>query len=266
MAYCLKRSLSSSNLQSLSRRSSFSTLERTVSHSCVQTTPITVSSGLNNESFQEFYTYLNGEDHYKSANRLWENLPQTTRDIFVARVLDKKSTHNGVQTVDVLDGLKYDTAKELFVGQKQPTKNSYMHYRGKLAPHFYDTGRVKIDSATASKIIGRIYNQELSHEDKKRLKEDTMKEYENIVRDRLYTTKQFIARNERSASDDAFLAAIEKWSEKHENQRIEQIANLLKKVENTKEHLNRTSSKKKGILNAISRKSRKFVNVFSMKK
>lgn len=208
MAHHLKRSLSSSSLQNLSRRNSFSTLERTTSRTSVQTTPMVISPGLNNESFQEFYTYLNGEEHYRSANRLWENLPQQTRDVFVAKVLNKKSTCKSNTSIDVLDGLKYDTAMDLFVGQKKPTKNSYLHYKGKMAPHFYNTGKVHYDSAAVSKIIGRIYNQELTNEDKKKLKEDTLKEYENLVRDRLYATKQYITRSESHVPDDLILPPL----------------------------------------------------------
>ncbi|SMN19719.1 similar to Naumovozyma dairenensis NDAI_0C01930 hypothetical protein [Maudiozyma saulgeensis] len=270
MVQCLKRSLSSSTLNHVVRRKSISgmnTLHRTYSQSSVYSTPMNISQNLNNESFQEFYSYLNGDEYYKKVGLLWENLPQETRDIFIARVMSKKCVQSkGRNSIDCLDGLKYDVASELFDGCKTPTKNSYLHFQGKLAPHFYGVGQGKYDAATVSRIIGRIYNQELSLDDKRRLKDETMEIYRNVVRERLYGAKQYIEINNIKSKNDPYLSTVDTWSEKKIGQRVEEINSLIRRIEAKQETLTeKKKKKKKSIVNSIGRHSKKLVKILSKK-
>lgn len=274
MAYCLKRTLSSSTLNNVSRRrnsiSSLKSLHRTYSQTSVCISPITISQKLKDDSFQEFYSYLNGDQYYEKAGLLWENLPQETRDIFIARVMDKRC-HNSkrfITSFDYLDGLKYNDACELFDG-KTPTKNSYLHFYGKISPHFQNTGNVKYDAATVSKIVGRIYNQELTEADRKRLKEETMDLYKKEVHDRLYTAKQYIEKNKSNSDNDPFLATIDKWNHEKLRNRLDEINNLIRTIEVKQEKVEgeqKQQKKKKTIIGTLGKQSKKFIKVLSKTK
>ena len=274
MAYCLKRTLSSSTLNNVSRRrnsiSSLKSLHRTYSQTSVCTAPITISQNLKDDSFQEFYSYLNGDQYYEKAGSLWENLPQETKDIFIAKVMDKKCQNSKKYTdsFDYLDGLKYNDACELFDGKK-PTKNSYLHFYGKISPHFHNTGNVKYDAATVSMIVGRIYNQELTAADRERLKEETMDLYKKEVRDRLFMAKQYIEKNKTNYDSDPFVATIDKWNHKKLGNRLDEINNLIRTIEVKQENTakeEKKQKKKKTIISTLGKQSKKFIKVLSKKK
>ncbi|KAG0668345.1 hypothetical protein C6P45_004804 [Maudiozyma exigua] len=273
MAHCLKRTLSSSTLNNISTKrntvTSLKSLHRTYSQASICTTPITISQNLKDDSFQEFYSYLNGDQYYEKAGSLWEHLPQETRDIFVARVMDKRyhATRGNTDSFEILDGLNYNDACELFNGKK-PTKNSYMHFYGKMSPHFYNSGNTKYDAATVSKIIGRIYNQELTESDRERLKKETMDLYKKEVRDRLFTAKQYIEKNKERCDNDPLMATIDKWNHEKLGNRLDEINNLIRTIEVKQEKFvekEKKQKKKKTLINTLGKQSKKFIKVLSKK-
>lgn len=96
----LKRSISSNAVNNVNRRTSlsFSTtnLQRTLSQSSCYSTGSTqsVPIELQEESFNEFFNYVTGNDQYNKVNNLWEILPRETKDVFIKRVLAKKKKLN----------------------------------------------------------------------------------------------------------------------------------------------------------------------------
>ncbi|CCC70774.1 hypothetical protein NCAS_0F02900 [Naumovozyma castellii] len=224
MSQALKRSISSNAVNNLKRRPSFSGLHRTLSQTSCYSTGSAMSANLRNESFNEFMYFLNGEEYYNKANYLWENLPKETKDVFVARVSTKKRNLNK-------EDMTYNDIKDLFQGQTAPTKGSFMQYRKKISPYFRQESPGMPES-TISKIIGQLYNNELTEKDRKRLKREAEQFYNNETQHRLKEAKKYINKSNKSSCDDPFLEQMELWKGRKElADKIKELNTLMTKLE-----------------------------------
>ncbi|CCF57174.1 hypothetical protein KAFR_0C01810 [Kazachstania africana CBS 2517] len=216
----LRRSISSNALNTLKRRNSFTTLHRTLSQSSGYSTIATPSKSpiLQAESFSDFMGFLYGEECYAKTNLLWENLPKETKDIFVARVLDKKKQK--------YDDLSYSDVKELFAGQSSPTKNSFIHYRQKVGPYFRHVVP-EIAEPSISKVIGELYNHELTYNDRVRLKEEAEMQFNATRDERLEFAKDYIQSTKVHFDQDPYIDKIRCWVDETVNNKLKEIDSML---------------------------------------
>lgn len=224
MSQILKRSISHNAVNNLKRRNSIPGLHKTLSQTSLYSTGSTKSQNLNRESFNEFLIFLNGEDYYETEHSLWENLPKETRDIFVARVLAKKQSYRKKE-------LNYNDIRHLFEGEPTPPKGSFMHYRNKLGPHFRQSAP-GLQEQTISKIIGQLYNYELTESDRDLLKKEAHEVYQNATNERLEYAREYISRAPRMVDKDPHLEEIKAWRDKQDiDAKLKELNALVGRIE-----------------------------------
>lgn len=160
----LKRSISTNAVNNIKRRTSVTNLHRTLSQtSCYSTgTTQSVTTGLQEESFNEFLDYISGNDKYDQANNLWEILPHETKEVFIKRVLAKKKKLNN-------EKLAYGDLRALLLAQNSKISTS-KRYRTTTASssatkrsNIHNNSREEI----LSQIIGQLFDEVSIQEDLK---------------------------------------------------------------------------------------------------
>lgn len=167
----LTRSLSSGALHTLRRRSgsicsqalSINEVRRTISNSTLPSpmikTPCSdfATPKLERDTLDEFINFVESrgdntesQEYHNQMIKLWNTLPESTRDVFVRRAIVKRGHRD-----DLI---------------KTSHGNGFIQYRQKVGPILRN--EAKLDEVTVSKIVGRVYNEVLSDEEKFELREE----------------------------------------------------------------------------------------------
>lgn len=219
---------------------------------------LTNGDPLYDESFIEFIEFLNkGEDQnddlfindfdieeYGPATLLgvklmWETLPQSSKDIFISRALERRKNDK--------DTWRYSDIKELFESKAPPSKSGFIQFRKRIGPYLRKEQGNKLDERTISRVIGDIYREELSKLDKKQLQREAKRNHEMFVKERIKVVEQYVNQNlqkQRIANDPNLLNL-------NRNGTRQRIKNIMKEINNQSKKIlkqiitNSPSSKKK---------------------
>ncbi|CCK69644.1 uncharacterized protein KNAG_0C05460 [Huiozyma naganishii CBS 8797] len=270
----LHRSASANAVATLRRRSrSFSSvsgqttgrpfLRRTLS----QSSNISMVSSLNSnqklrdESFNEFWHFLSGDEYYGAVNSLWDKLPQDTKDIFVAKVVQKRRSTKWT----------YEDVGDLFTDQAVPTKNSFMHYRRRVSPYFRNNAP-GIRESVISKTVADIYNNELTDEERLELKREAEHLRAQTLAERIEIAQRYVELNTRGLDADPFLAEVRQWREENRSlaPSVQQVNSLVEKLDLGKAEpavavAAAAAAKPSSFVGELTAQSRKLLNKFKSK-
>lgn len=222
----LKRSISQNAISGIGRRNSVSSIPRlrkTISQTSLYSTGSTQSANLKNDSFNEFCQFMYGEEQVQKMNSLWDQLPTDTKNIFIAKAVQKKKKPNSK--------LEYKDIKALYNDAALPSKNPYVHYRNKLGPHIRNASP-GIKEQTVSKIVGELYNNELSEHDKELLKFEAQQYFHNVLKYRVEKADKYVENTLERAEYDKYLEEITSWKENAAlTGKIRELNELLERLE-----------------------------------
>lgn len=269
MSQVIKRSISSNAISSIKKRNSITSMtgiSRTLSQSSCYSTGSTKQKKVDKELFNEFYFYMSGQDHCNKANQAWEILSDETKDIFQAKVINKKTDLEAqeLRDVDIID-----------VFGNTPTRSSFMQYKKNVGPYLRQNYPA-MPEVVISKIIGDIYNNSLSDDDKHRIKRDAEYNYQSSTNSRLKHCRSSIEQVLNRFDEDPYLSQTQSWHILSKvDDDIEKLNELIKKlqlIQHSKDgdlHLELKSekiTKGKSVFNGLTKKTKKLVGKFKVKR
>lgn len=233
-------SASSIHRQTLHRTLSSKSL--TLPSPTIQTRSLNKQSPLYDDTLDQFIGFVEGRgdtmdeqnEYYEQMNNLWESLPQSTKDIFISRALQKRG-----------DDVDYEDVKALFPDETHPpSKNGFMQYRKRIGPYLRRDDK-RLDEMTISKIISDMYWGELDPMERKQLQNEASIDHNKFMNDRVQAAKKYA--NKITAVNNAreLLKKDPILSQIPIEPRVNRVQSILKRMNTqSKKIINKLSSNK----------------------
>lgn len=208
----------------------------------IQTASLNKSSQLYDDTLDQFIGFVEGRgdtmdeqnEYYEQMNNLWESLPQSTKDIFISRALQKRG-----------NDVDYEDVKALFPGESHPpSKSGYMQYRKRIGPYLRQVNK-KLDEVTISKITSEMYWGELNPNDRKQLQKEASAHHTKFMTARVQAAKKYANNINSNNTTNELLKRDPILSQIPIEPRVNRVLSILKKMNTqSKKIINKLSSNK----------------------